>query len=166
MPIYRTGATSYRFNFDGVYTYIQPSGAPLATSYLQLFRSGGIESVDVPILQRNQRIPSEAFEERLLQSLPRYFEALRALTIEPPIFVMLSLVGVSGFRMGVSPGVEVEEESGIDRENLLCPEVLIEDFRCDIAAQMKLAFDSVWNAAGYPESLNYQGNKWVGQRNR
>jgi hypothetical protein len=159
-PVYRSGLTNYRYNFDGIYTYMHPSGAQLATAYLQVFRSGCIETVDAPILQHNKRIPSVAFEERILRSLPSYFEALRGLNIEPPVFVMLSLIDVSGFRMGVSPFVE-EESAGIDRENLLCPEVLIEDFQSDIVLQMKAAFDSIWNAAGWPGSLNYEGTRWV-----
>jgi hypothetical protein len=121
--------------------------------------------VDVPILQHKETIPRLAFEERMLRALPRYFEVLRKLSNEPPVFVMLSLVGVSGFRMGVSLLIE-EESAGIDRENLLCPEVLVEDFRCDVGAQMKPAFDSIWNAAGYPESLYYEGTTWLGQRKR
>ena len=78
---------------------------------------------------------------------------------------MLSLIDVLGFKMGVSNWFH-EEPDGIDRENLLCPEVLIEDFDSDIGTQMKAAFDSIWNAAGWAGSIYYEGTRWVGQQIR
>ncbi len=159
-PLYRSGSTSNRYNFDGVYTYMHPSSASLATSYLQVFRSGCIETVDVPILGRSKRIPSVSFEEHIIKSLPKYLKALDMLNVPPPVFVMLSLVGVLGFKMGVSDHV-YGEEAEIDRDVLICPEVLIEDFGSEVDAAMKIAFDTVWNATGWPGSQNYQGNKWV-----
>lgn len=160
VPLYRSGFATYRYNFEGVYTFMHPPGAPLATSYLQLFRSGCIETVDAPILERNMRIPSVAFEDRIIKSLPNYFKGLQMLNVDPPVFVMLTLIGVLGFQMGID-NIGFDPTAKIDRNILLCPEVLIEDFGCEIDAAIKDAFDAVWNATGWPCSRNYQGNKWV-----
>lgn len=158
-PVYESGYNS-RYNFDGFLTYTPSESAGLASAYLQVFRSGCIETVDHRILKWNKAIPSIDFEEGIIKSLPRYFEALKVLNIETPVFVMISLVGVLGFRMGVSHSIGHQLKE-IDRQTLICPEVLVEDFNSNVEAQMKPAFDAVWNAAGSPGSVNYQGNKWV-----
>lgn len=162
-PTYRTGLNACRYNFDGVFTYTHPSSAPLATAYLQVFRSGSIETADGCLLQRSKRIPSIAFEEGILERLPRYFEALKMLDINAPVFNTLSLLGVLGFTMAVSGPVD-DACTEIDRENLICPEILVEDFNCAADGIMKPVFDAVWNATGWPESPHYQGGKWTKPR--
>jgi len=112
-PLFRSGFTGFRYNFEGVYTYTHPSSAALATAYLQLFRSGCIETVDAQILARNKRIPNVSFEQHIIKSLPNYLKGLQMLGIAAPVFVMLSLVGVRGFKMGVSGLVNEEEQCEI-----------------------------------------------------
>ena len=86
---------------------------------------------------------------------------LRDLGIEPPIFVMLSLLGVKGFTMGVS---DVRFKPGtIDRDSLLLSEVMFDSYDSDVGKVMKPAFDMVWNAAGWSGSRNYEGDKWTGK---
>ena len=151
---------NHRYNFDGFLTYTSGESAGLAAAYLQVFRSGCIESVNHRILKYDKIIPSIDFERGVIESLPRYFNALKVLDIETPVFVMLSLVGVMGFRIATSHSVEYELNK-IDRQTLICPEVLFEDFDSNVETQMKPAFDALWNAAGWSGSLNYQGKKWV-----
>ena len=77
---------------------------------------------------------------------------------------MLSLLGVAGYGMGVSqhrffgnPGYP------IDRDVLIMPEILIENYEADVGRALRPAFDSVWNAAGWSGSINYdQTGRWVG----
>ncbi|MFZ0962901.1 MAG: ATP-binding protein, partial [Terriglobia bacterium] len=113
-PIYDTGY-NLGYNFDGIFTYSPGETAGLAGSYLQVFRSGNLETVNHRIL-RHQVIPSETFEEGLIESLPRYFEALKMLNIDAPVFIMFSLVGVLGFRMAVPRSDHSKE---IDRDTLV-----------------------------------------------
>jgi hypothetical protein len=58
-----------------------------------------------------------------------------------------------------------EEVHPIDRDSLVVPEILVESFDFDAAQIMKPAFDTVWNAAGFPRSMNYdeKTGKWVGK---
>jgi len=35
------------------------------------------------------------------------------------------------------------------------PEVILENYPSDIALTLKPTFDAIWNAAGWPASLNY-----------
>jgi hypothetical protein len=76
----------------------------------------------------------------------------------------LSLLGVKGYTMAVDPirffGLEPH---AIERDALLVPEVMIERFEVNPAEVMRSIFDAVWNATGYPRSMNYDdGGKWVG----
>ncbi|MBU7009184.1 MAG: hypothetical protein HXS46_00730 [Theionarchaea archaeon] len=49
----------------------------------------------------------------------------------------------------------LEEVHTIDRDVLALPEIMIENY--DIIARdiLKPCFDSIWNACGFPRSLNY-----------
>lgn len=80
---------------------------------------------------------------------------------------MLTLLRVSGYTMAVNPNRYwySDPPDPIDRDELLIPEILIETYDIDPAKVMKPLFDAIWNAAGWPYSLNYddEGN-WVGQR--
>jgi len=45
------------------------------------------------------------------------------------------------------------------------PEVVVDDYGKEPAKVLKPLFDMVWNAWGYPRSLNYdEQDNWVGQR--
>jgi hypothetical protein len=48
----------------------------------------------------------------------------------------------------------------IDRDALLLPDVIAEEFDVDVPKLLKPVFDGLWNACGYPRSLNYddEGN--------
>lgn len=147
----------YRHNFDGYLTFSRPGADILA--YLQIFRNGIIESVRVSYedLSTNPRlIPNQIFEKHVLEALPRFLSIQNRLGVEPPLIVMLNLLGVAGYALTQDalflPGLGGHL---IDRDALLIPETLVESFDCDPAAVMKDAFDAVWNAAGYDRCRNY-----------
>lgn len=161
-----------RYNFDGYLTYAEKSDDMNASTYLQIFRNGIIEAVDERLLRprigNGRSIPSVAFEDTLLKSLLRYLEIQKRLGIPTPLFVMLSIIGVSGYVMnarGPRHRFLVEDEGHpIDRDVLVIPEIMIDDFNCDPFETMRPAFDAVWNAAGWPRSMNYdREGKWIGQ---
>jgi hypothetical protein len=160
MPINASGC-SYRHNFDGFLTHDQPLGQPFARSYVQFFRNGAVEAADISLLLRRGGlafIPSKLYEAKLIEALSRYLSVQKLLNVEPPVVALLSLLGVRGYIMGVQPAAPWPDESGvhpIDRQDLLVPEVMIESLDCDVAEALRPAFDAVWNACGYPRSMNY-----------
>jgi len=108
-------------------------------------------------------IPGVAYEKELLAALPIYLSTQKRLDIAPPLFVMLSLLGVSGYIMDVSRRLNLSGEHiyPVDRDALVLPEIVIESFEVDAAEVMRPIFDSVWNAAGWPRSLNYdESGEW------
>ena len=76
--------------------------------------------------------------------------------------VSLSLLKTKGLEMGTSSYNDVAGYA-IDQENLILPEVVVEDPTMPASEILKPLFDLVWNACGYPESQNFdtQGN-WIG----
>lgn len=163
------GFDHHRFNLDGLLTYDVRRGATGADGYLQVFRNGCIEAVDaywVRATPDKPLIPSVAYEQKILQVLPKYLEIERRLGMQPPVVIMLTLHAVKGYALAVStarsPFGGVSHT--IDRDTLVIPEVLLEDLNLDPVAIMRPIFDAVWNAAGLPRSMNYDADgKWVGQ---
>ena len=157
--------TFTRFNLDGIARSAQwtrNAAAPVAelSGYVQVFRNGIVEVVDVTILAvygKKKQFLGETFELRLLQAVKKHMELQQFLGIEPPVFIMVSLLGVRGYKIdrGGSPSSYTEE---IDRTNLIIPEVIIDTFdggNDHIAEVMRPVFDTTWNAANYSSSPNY-----------
>jgi len=162
-PIYSTGWTP-RHNFDGYLTY-SVLRESICNSYLQIFRDGSIEAVESSMLKDDgygKLIPSVAFEKRLLEALPRFLSIQRDLGVGLPIFLMLSLIGVKGYKMAVRQGYRdrtIAHE--IDRDALIIPEVLVNDFSTSGEVLLRPVFDVVWNAAGWSSSINFdESGEW------
>ena len=153
-PMSASGWNGPRYNFDGLLTYTDRQGA--SSSYLQLFRSGIIETVNTSLLSRRmerQIIPGIAYERALIRAVQKYFAIEQRLGVEPPCFLMLSLLGVKGY--AISASELWDEGHPIDRDALIIPEVLVDSFAGPPGAVLRPLFDAVWNAAGWPGSANY-----------
>lgn len=148
-----------RFNFDGIITSYS-DGSNRSCSYVQLFRTGIIESVTTELFNNRNghpSIPSTLFEQYFTKGLTKYLSVQNGLETEPPFFVFLSLVGVKNYDFPSDnhfPNI-------IDRNDLLVSEVFIEDRSSQPEVILRPIFDSVWNAAGLPRSPNYdEKGKW------
>lgn len=151
----------FRYNFDGFLCFTNT-----LYSYTQTFRNGIIEAVDAFILEPREpnnfsrNIPSIQYEEKVIQKLSEYISVQNNLGVEPPFLIMLSLLDVKGYSMSVSSGcmLDLDRVHQIERNNLLMPEVMVENFDFEPSKVMKPIFDAVWNACGYPGSQNYDGS--------
>jgi hypothetical protein len=155
-----------RHNFDGVLLYNATQG-PTVDSYLQVFRSGAVEAVTTGYVydgNGNRGIVPE-YEKELIGEIPKLLETQKQMGVQPPLVLMLSLLGVSGCIMGTRVLMALRHESyPIDRNALLVPKVLLENFEGDPAEVLRPVFDAVWNAAGWPRSMNYNmAGKWTGK---
>jgi hypothetical protein len=164
-PMHSNGCSS-RFNFDGFLTWFTSQDEHLGVgSYVQLFRNGCIESIDRGLLSParfadGNWIPSVAFEKELVGALGTSCALLAGLGCEPPIAVLLSLIGVSGYRMFT--GAHVLAGRPIERSELLVPELTIESLTFDAGRELRVIFDAIWNACGFPRSPHYDKNgNWV-----
>jgi hypothetical protein len=154
-PIYGV-ISGHRHNFDGYLTYDWDKG--VANSYLQIFRNGIIEAVCASLLRNRgeeRYIAGITYEEELLKAISRFLSIQQQLGAEPPMLIMLSFLGVKGYIMATRRALAWDTALPIDRDTLLIPEIMIEDFGVDPTDTMRPLFDAVWNACGWPRSMNY-----------
>ena len=157
LPPMNCSEWTHRYNLDGFLAY---SGGRegKSHSYIQLFRNGIIEAVDGLMLMPHGGeliIPSIAYEEELIHSLSEYLTVLKTLGVALPILVFVTLVGVKGYSMPGDIRWRLFDSVTIDRSILLLPEVIIESYDTAAKDVLKPCFDSIWNACGFPRSLNY-----------
>ncbi len=156
LRLYSGGYQYPRFNFDGLISNLQGT-------YTQVFRNGIIEAVDTTIMGASRELRVTAghiYEKRLLEAIKRYLAAQKQLGVEPPIFVMISLLEVKGFKIRFD-GLEnriIEEDHLIDRAKLILPEIMIDNFDNKLTEVMRPAFDTIANAAGWARSMTYDEN--------
>lgn len=156
-----------RYNMDGYLTYSTTANGK-AYSYVQLFKNGIFEAVESSLLEpelslSDLKIPHVAFEEYIMKAFDRYISNLKVLNVGMPIFAFLTLVGVKGYSLTNNPSWIFRGDS-IDKDVLSLPEVIIENFEFEVEKVLKPWFDTVWNACGFPYSLNYDiSGKWIGR---
>lgn len=160
----------WRYNLDGLVTHSIVHGISSARSYLQIFRNGCIEAVDVSLISVREgqapTISSGPYEHALVEALSRFLSIQKRIGVETPLFAMVSLLGVSGFV--VEPAASRRDlfwrdhARPIDRNDLVLSEVMIDSFEIDHAQVLKPVFDAIWNASGWPRSLNYNNTgNWL-----
>lgn len=163
LPLLYRLALNRRYNLEGLFTYSDNEKGKFS-AYTQLYRNGIIEAVDALLLRPREinntkiKIISSNYEEKLIKATSSYLKLLSEFTIEPPIFIFLSFLGVKNY------GIWHEREEGvpIDRELLLLPEGITENYNTKIEHSLKPLFDLVWNASGYQNSLNFDKNgNWI-----
>ncbi|OGI29995.1 MAG: hypothetical protein A2287_04395 [Candidatus Melainabacteria bacterium RIFOXYA12_FULL_32_12] len=164
-PIWSQGNITGRYNFDGYvrYSKLQDTHSKeyMPHSYTQIYRNGIIEAVEAKLigLHNHNRIP-RAYEKAVLEAISRYTRFLDKNRVSPPILIMLSLTGVKNHRIDKSETF-FDSNEVIDRDNLILPEILIENFEEDLTQKMKPAFDSIWQACGYESSYNYENGSCI-----
>lgn len=161
----RISGTGQRINFDGRLSFSIVSDESSTCGYTQTFRDGIIEAVDTTNTVQRSSAPyiERMYEHEVLAGLKRLLSVQQELGVQPPLFIGLSFLGVKGYRMSVEPKLGQRGNEPIDRDNLLVPEVVIEDYDVCLTDVMKPAFDTIWNASGWNCSPHYdsKGN-WSG----
>ena len=160
-----SGGGGPSFNMDGL-LIASSWGKDACNGYVQIFRSGFLESVEsqtlMPKEQVGKIIPGVAWEKRMVEVFPGYVKALEGLNLPPPYVASVSLLGVRGYYMYVGQQYWGACGRAVDREHLLTDEVLIEDTSKPAGRLLRPLFDQVWNGCGWAASLNYDENgDWV-----
>jgi hypothetical protein len=153
-PLGALSGWNFRFNFDGPLTFRRITDTE-CDCYLQLFRNGAIESVSSWILKAspdNKMFSMGPVEDILIKGLEYYIKMEKILEFEPPFFVMISLLGVKGYKIS-----HIE----IDRDSLILPDILLEDYESEPERILRPTFDAIWQAAGIGRSMSYdeEGNR-------
>ena len=138
--------------------------------YTHVFNNGILEAVDAFSLQiqgEKKIIPSVGYEEELIDALNKYLYSFKKYQIELPAWVCLSLIGIKGYVMGVNEfWFRDRKVYPIDRDELIILPIRIESYDLPVDRILKPAFDSIWNACGYKQSLNYDENETWKRKSR
>jgi hypothetical protein len=157
------GFSHCRFNADGFVGWSE-------SGYAQVFRNGSIEAVTVfsnPNVNQNKthHLPGLSFEQKIFRQVNVAKRILQSLSIQCPVAIMASFVGIKGWRMGVSPEYDTSALDVFDRDPLLISEILVEAFGHSTETEARPIIDAIWNAAGWPGSPHYdQDGGWDGNR--
>jgi len=160
-PIHWVGM-NWRYNLDGFLTHSEGQDGK-TYSYVQLFRNGIIEAVEGWFLRSDgKKLIYGDNEKELIKSFKIYLNILNALTVEPPMFVFLTLLGVKGYSMVVRESYGRTESYTIDRDVLQLPEAVIENYDDSADKILRPCFDALWNACGLPKDLYYNdADEWA-----
>ncbi len=164
------GHGSRHRNFDGIAMAPTPTDCTVE-GYLQIFRDGAIESVDTDMLgpahhQNSERkqIASIAFEQCLIEALDGYLGLYRSMAREGAFAIFLAFLGVRGYTMTQSARFFGSGRC-IERDDLILPEIVIDDLAQVSSQVLRPAFDMIWQACGYSQSRNYnEGGQWSPQQ--
>ena len=145
---------NHRVNLEGFLTYSSNSKGD-SVAYCQVYRSGIVEAVTVLTPQDNEYIlPSVWYEQKIMEATKLYLTNLSRYDIEAPLYLALSLVGMKGYQLRVSEYLFRSGEK-LDRDLILLPEAVLDDYTPDIQKAFRPIFDMVWNAFGHERSFNY-----------
>jgi len=158
LPPIRGGGWNDRLNFDGFVTFTGDDQHQPSLAYTQVFRNGSIEAVaGIPSDPKERKI-APWYEGRVASALAQYLRAQALIGVGPPLAVSVSMLRVRGCTMASGPHYSVPLHGGADRDVLAGPFGLIEDMDSDAAQVLRPSFDALWNAFGYPGSINYDNH--------
>jgi hypothetical protein len=169
---------SKRINLDGI--VVAGSFSENINSYTQVFRNGCIEAVNCLNWSpdEDKDYSSHYRESEIIKALSDYIKFYLELGIELPIYLFLAIINVKNYNFHVDDAFRYHHEVRyglgygnkpvINRNNLLIPEITINDYESTAAKILRPAFDLIWNSVGISRDLNYGENgEWIeNPRNR
>ena len=152
---FRWNLTTSYYNIDGILKSPKVESSPTEDSYVQIFRNGSIEYVDSFIL-KNGYIPCRKFIKDIIYAFSRSIDFYKALDVLPPIIVLLSLNQVKNIEFIFEDRYNTNRtKASLDRDNIILPDLLIEDLVKSPEELLRPLFDFVWQAGGLPRCDYY-----------
>ncbi len=153
------GCSTSLHNFDG-YLLWKLGGKTdidfyLSSAYSQYFRNGCIESLRVIKPVEDMTIRGDDIERWMRESLTDYLKLLKIVGISLPIVIMVSLLNAHGYKIGIvrnefmGGGYLLTSKigsslppQGIVQDNLLFPDILLEDYDDNISTHLYSIFQT------------------------
>ncbi len=155
------GGWDNRINIDGLVTFSAIREDAPKRSYCQVFRSGRVEAVTARIVTIHDDKPIIAsiwYEREIIIATRDYLASMASLGVQAPIVATATIIGAKGAYMATDFRFGGFDNYPIDRNLILLPDVILEEYTADVPRALRPIFDAVWNAAGFPRSLNYDEN--------
>lgn len=159
---------SKAFNYDGILIHNYQEGYQ-ADWYTKIFRNGAIEVLTARLHDSETKlIYRNSFEEELINKIPKYLSLLNYFDLKVPVVVFYTVLDVEGYRIRLNEFETMRQYQNrpIKPNDLILPEILlIDESLKNLPLALKPLFDPIWNAAGHPQSLNYNTNgEWTVKR--
>jgi hypothetical protein len=157
-----SGGYNERFNLEGVLNFSRPRGAKEDHAYVQIYRSGILETVNADMLAEfdGKKLISvekgSSVEESIIEFITKGLNFLKDNNVNPPLYLFLNLINVKGYGIGSSRlRQSVFGERGIDRDILQLSEIEVQSYPQNIPSLLRDWFEMIWNACGYEKCLSY-----------
>lgn len=153
-----------RYNIDGLLVYDINKKRGLA-SYTQFFNNGVIEAVEGEYsyneMYDEKIIYIPNYENVIIEALTKYINFMKNMDIAPSFIIFTNFINVRGYKFSNGNKHIRKEEEIIDRDIIILPEALIENYEVNVENILKNTFDTLWNVIDYPGSPNYneEGNR-------
>lgn len=160
-----SGGYDFRFNMEGVLNFCKSPGSKDHQAYVQLYRTGIVESVNADLLReydgKKLIYVSRDFsvEEKIITFVANALKSLEKLEIQTPLYLFLHLVNVKGYGIGSQRLRQpLYGERGIDRDILQLQEIVIQNYPTNIPVILKDWFETIWNACGFEKCYSFDNN--------
>ena len=151
-----TGSNGHAYNLDGVYCFDE---FPACNAYTHVFRNGIVETASRRLLtapQGQKLIPCGAVPRDVIQHIRSVMAFYQRLGISPPFVVAMSILNVTGFEFATSTEMGIGYYTrSVDREDLVIPETLVQDFETSPVDVCRPIFDGLFNATGFAKWPDY-----------
>ncbi|MBL1156081.1 MAG: ATP-binding protein [Chlorobi bacterium] len=153
------------YNYEGILIHNHQEGYN-ADLYVQIFRSGAIEVYASYLHNRDkQLVPRNSFEKELIEQIPNYISVIKYFELTMPLVIFLTVLDIKGYKIGLYEYENMREmyNRPFTLNDLLLPEVYIDDAALtNLPLALKPLFDPIWNAAGHPQSPNFNtSGEWT-----
>jgi len=123
------------------------------------FRNGIIESVNGDFTSKYNNIEKGVWgsliSEGAIRLVTQAITIYKELEVSPPIYVLISLMGVKDHCMILDPSrFHWAGNRFFEQQELKCPEVVIYDYDIDLKNEFKFIFDMIWNAVGFDRAYD------------
>lgn len=159
------GGYNSRINLEGVVNYCSIPGQHVNDAYLQLYKTGIIETVSTGLLKLGAARKAiyvdkdDSVEEKIINFISDALLYMQKLRIQPPLYLFLHLINVRGFEISSSQlHQSILGQKAIQTENIFLPEIVLQSYPDNIGWVIKEWFDAIWNASGYERCRSYDAN--------
>lgn len=162
-PVHKGAGWSHRINLDGVIAYSGGDPQKKTYAYTQLYRNGIIEGVECDVISSRMEVeekilPMGFIESNTIQYASQMLKLLSELGFQPPYYIFLTLTNIKGFKVSEPNRSIFLDRYPINTDDLLLPEVIIENLDDSLEKKFQPVFDMIWNASGVSRSLHYDEN--------
>jgi hypothetical protein len=152
-PFYAVGG-NFGYILEGHLTWLQDFNSQRCDNYTLVFRNGIIEAVETRLfepLKNVTQLDGPLIAASLVKWVEGFIQASARLGISFPFMVSYGLIGVADFTLRTSLTHHLSGSARIDRNELLLPEIVINEIPPTVTDSLKPILDGLWNAGGFSE---------------